>query len=144
MVEKTFDIATLAQLTGLSVRTVRYYIQTGVIDRPDGEKRGATYSTKHLEQLLAVQRLTAEGFSLSRIKEKLQKAEHPEKTASESPAPGTVTVKTHIAMAPGIELIVDSASSGLTGEALRNFARKASELAREAVQKSADANKGEE
>ena len=46
----------LASLAGLTARTVRFYIQQGLIDRPAGEKRGAHYLARHLEQLLLVRR----------------------------------------------------------------------------------------
>ena len=33
----------LATLAGVTSRTVRFYIAQGLVDRPDGEKRGAHY-----------------------------------------------------------------------------------------------------
>ena len=43
-------LESLATLAGLTPRTVRYYIQQGLVDRPLGEKRGAYYLARHLEQ----------------------------------------------------------------------------------------------
>jgi hypothetical protein len=39
-----FSIDQIAALTELPRRTVRYYIQTGLVDRPEGSARGPTTS----------------------------------------------------------------------------------------------------
>ncbi|MEO0077829.1 MAG: MerR family transcriptional regulator, partial [candidate division WOR-3 bacterium] len=70
--ERVYDIEELCSLTGLTVRTIRYYIQMGVVAPPEGQKRGAYYTRHHLEQLLAVRRWRNSGVSLERIKELLQ------------------------------------------------------------------------
>ena len=51
-----YSIDELAPLAGVTPRTVRYYIAEGLIDRPEGEKRGAHYVQRHLEQLLLIRR----------------------------------------------------------------------------------------
>ena len=53
----------------MTPRTVRYYIAQGLLDRPEGEKRGAHYLRRHLEQLLLVRRWTDAGLSLERVRE---------------------------------------------------------------------------
>lgn len=54
------------------VRTIRYYTTLGLIDRP-AELRGRTafYSRRHVEQLVAIKRLQAEGLTLADIQQKL-------------------------------------------------------------------------
>jgi len=52
-------------------RTTRYYIQIGLIDRPEGVGRGAHYTTRHLEQLLEIRKWQQVGLSLERIRELL-------------------------------------------------------------------------
>ena len=62
------SIEQLATLTGLTVRTVRYYIQQGLVDRPEGAKRGAFYQQRHVQELLMLRRWSDAGLSLDRIR----------------------------------------------------------------------------
>ncbi len=64
-----YSIDELSALAGVTPRTVRYYIAEGLLDRPAGEKRGAHYLRRHLEQLLLIRRWTDAGLSLDRIRE---------------------------------------------------------------------------
>ena len=51
---QTYSLQELATLVELPERTVRYYIQLGLVDRPEGETRAARYGERHLEQLLEI------------------------------------------------------------------------------------------
>ena len=82
-------LAELCALVDLPARTVRYYVQLGLVDRPVGETRAARYGARHLEQLLQIRRWSAAGLSLERIRELLH-GETPELPAR-APSPGTVT-----------------------------------------------------
>ena len=64
-----YSIDELSTLAGVTPRTVRYYIAEGLVDRPEGEKRGAHYLRRHLEQLLLIRRWTDAGLSLDRVRE---------------------------------------------------------------------------
>jgi DNA-binding transcriptional MerR regulator len=64
-----YSIDELSTLAGVTPRTVRYYIAEGLLDRPEGEKRGAHYLRRHLEQLLLIRRWTDAGISLERMRE---------------------------------------------------------------------------
>ena len=68
---QTRSLDELAALVDLPKRTVRYYIQLGLVDRPDGETRAARYGTRHVEQLLQVRKWSDAGVSLERIRELL-------------------------------------------------------------------------
>ena len=68
---QTFSLDELCALTDLTKRTVRYYVQIGLVNRPEGETRAAKYSPQHLEQLLLVKKWTVAGVSLDRIRELL-------------------------------------------------------------------------
>ena len=61
-------LADLCVLADLPPRTVRYYVQIGLVDRPEGETRAARYGARHLEQLLQIRKWTAAGVSLERIR----------------------------------------------------------------------------
>lgn len=122
MTERTYTLDELCNLTGLSKRTIRYYIQMGLVDRPEGEKRTAFYLTKHLESLLRVKRLAAKGMSLEKIRAGGDEVPQNELKSQE---PGTVEVRSHIYLAPGIEFVVNPAESGLDSQSLREFIRGA-------------------
>ena len=72
-----YPLAELCVLADLSPRTVRYYVQIGLVDRPQGETRAARYGTLHLEQLLLIKKWTAAGLSLERIRELLHGEQAP-------------------------------------------------------------------
>jgi DNA-binding transcriptional MerR regulator len=48
-------------------RTIRYYVTRGIVSPPDGRGTSATYSYRHLLQVLSVKLRQMEGASLSRI-----------------------------------------------------------------------------
>lgn len=108
-------------MTSVPKRTIRYYIQLGLVDRPVGETRSAYYTETHLDQLLKVKRLAAAGVSLDRIREVL--SGEPSPVAMRARQPGSVQVRSHLHVAPGIELQIDSEEAGMSPEQLRAFVR---------------------
>ncbi|MBP7525525.1 MAG: MerR family transcriptional regulator [Propionivibrio sp.] len=116
----TFD--ELCAAVDLPTRKVRYYIQLGVVDRPDGTTRWAKYTTRHVEQLLSIKKWQAAGLSLERIRALLHGG--PDDLPPKRQPPGTVEVWSRLVVAPGIELNVEAGVSGLSPEELRNFFRK--------------------
>lgn len=129
MNSKTFSMDELCGLTGHSKRTVRYYIQQGLVSSPIGEKRAAKYTDEHLGQLLRIKELTAAGVSLERIREVLQGGEPP--VPPRKPQPGTVEVRSHIYVAPGMEIQVSPEEAGLSPEELRAFVTEIMQVADE-------------
>lgn len=118
----TFGFEELCTLVDLPARKIRYYIQMGLVDRPDGLNRGAKYTTRHVDQLLSIQKWQSAGLSLERIRELLHGA--PDDLPPKRQAPGTVEVWSRLLVAPGIELNVEAGASGLSPEELRSFFRK--------------------
>ncbi len=118
-----YTLDRLAELTGVNRRTVRYYIQLGLVDRPIGETRAAHYTWEHLQQLLAIRKLTEQGFSLERVREVLAQGDAP--AAAVAPRAGSLNVQSHIHLANGVELVVEPGQAGLTPEQLRRFSREA-------------------
>jgi DNA-binding transcriptional MerR regulator len=108
----------LVRITGLAKRTIRFYIQNGLVPHPEGERRGAYYLDGHLEALLRIKRLTAEGFSLERVKALLAS---PEELPRETPVPGRVSVRSHVFIAPGVELTVDPLEAALSTHEMRRL-----------------------
>jgi len=119
-----YSLDQLAELAGVNRRTVRYYIQLGLVDRPIGETRAAHYTWQHLKSLLDVRGYTEQGFSLERTAE-LMRGEHTPPAAASLARPGSLTVHSHIHLGEGVELVVEPGQAGLTPEQLRRFAREA-------------------
>jgi DNA-binding transcriptional MerR regulator len=126
--DKPILLADLATLSGLPVRTVRYYIQRGLVDRPVGAGRGAHYTARHLEQLLAIRRWTEAGLALDRIQ---ALAEAPPETLPPPRPQGSVSVRSHVALLPGVDLVIDPELAGLAPEQVRELARRTLAICRE-------------
>ena len=116
---QTHSLDELAALVDLPKRTVRYYIQLGLVDRPDGETRAARYGTRHVEQLLQVRKWSDAGVSLERFRERL---------AGEAPpvpprprAAGTVELWSHLVIADGLELSMEAGRAGLSPDETREL-----------------------
>jgi DNA-binding transcriptional MerR regulator len=119
---QTFSLDELAALAELPRRTVRYYIQSGLIDRPQGIGKGAYYTPRHVEQLLQLRKWQLAGLSLERIGELLRApAEGPVPPTPRRP--GTVEVWSHLVVADGIELTLEPGRAGLAPEQVRAFFR---------------------
>jgi len=122
----------LCRLTGLTRRTVRFYIQKGLLEKPNGEKKGAWYSQEHLERLARIRQLSASGLSLDAVARQLDDSVD---SGGNAPAamPGTVTVKSHITVARGLEVVVCPDLAQMRPEQLRKFIRLLSEAYQESV-----------
>ena len=129
--DPTYSSAELCTLTDVSLRTLRYYISIGLVDRPVGETRAAHYTPRHLEQLLRIRKLSDAGLSLERIRELL--GADSEEVPLRPPAPGTVSVRSHVLLAPGLELVIDPQAAGLSPDQARNLIRQLMEAAQTAL-----------
>jgi DNA-binding transcriptional MerR regulator len=124
-----FSLDELCALADMPRRTVRYYIQQGLVDRPEGAKRGAYYTRGHLEQLLSIRKWQRAGLSLERIRELVAEPEEHREIPPERPRrPGDVAVWSHILIRPGVVLLVEPREAGLTPEQVRALAREAAAL----------------
>jgi DNA-binding transcriptional MerR regulator len=123
---KTFSLDEISVLAELPRRTVRYYIQCGLIDRPQGIGKGAFYSERHVEQLLLVRKWQLAGLSLERIGELLKQPDDRPLPPSPRRA-GTVEVWSHLVVADGIELTLEPGRAGLTPVQVRAFFRAVSQ-----------------
>lgn len=118
-----FSLEQLCTLANLPRRTVRYYIQLGLVDRPEGETRAARYRQSHLEQLLLIKKWSQDGLSLEAIRERLRTAS----SATSYPPqrrPGSVEVWSHLLLDQGIELKVEPTTAGLSPEQLRELLKR--------------------
>ena len=65
------DLAELTARAGVSARTVRYYIQQGLLPAPESRGPGAHYTAEHLDRLLLIRRLQREHLPLAEIRRRL-------------------------------------------------------------------------
>ena len=95
----------LAELGGVSRRTVRYYVQEGLIPAPLGVGRGRHYGPAHLDRLLAVKAQQEAGLTLDDIR-----AGRAAGTGGRGiPRPSSPLPRTmwrRLTLAPGVELHV--------------------------------------
>lgn len=118
----TFSLDELATLVDLPKRTIRYYIQVGLVPRPEGETRAARYGQAHLDVLLSIRKWQRAGLSLERIAELLGGPDEPAVPARRRGA-GTVEVWSHLVVAEGVELHVEPGQAGLAPEQVRALFR---------------------
>ena len=125
--QQTFTLDEIAALAELPRRTVRYYIQTGLIDRPQGVGKGAFYTQHHIEQLVLVRKWQLAGLSLEKIGDVLKQ----QASGPLPPTPrraGTVEVWSHLVVAEGVEVNLEPGQAGLSPEQVRAFFRGVTQL----------------
>jgi DNA-binding transcriptional MerR regulator len=64
-----YTAADLARLGHVPLRTVRFYVQEGLIDPPLGRGRGAHFTERHLHQILRVRALQGAGLDNAAIRQ---------------------------------------------------------------------------
>ena len=125
--QQNFSLDEIASLAELPRRTVRYYIQTGLVDRPQGLGKGAFYTQHHVEQLVLVRKWQLAGLSLDKIGDVLkQQASGPRPPTPRRP--GTVEVWSHLVVAEGVEVNLEPGRAGLSPEQVRAFFRGVTQL----------------
>ncbi|MCU0235352.1 MAG: helix-turn-helix domain-containing protein [Thermoanaerobaculales bacterium] len=124
MDEERYSIGEIAERGGVTRRTVRYYVQRGLIPEPLGRGRGEHYASEHLAAVLRVKALQEEGATLEEIRRRLAgeppAAEPAARPAAEAAGrrprreigPGQIWVRQ--AVLPGVELHVLGAGRALT------------------------------
>ena len=102
-----YAIGDLARLSGVSRRTVRYYVQEGLIPAPLGVGRGNHYSAEHLEQILRVKAMQEAGRSLDEIR---NAGKAPRRAAAARAEQSQIerSLWRRLTLAPGVELHVAS------------------------------------
>jgi DNA-binding transcriptional MerR regulator len=149
MDDARFSIGEIAERGGVTRRTVRYYVQRGLIPEPLGRGRGEHYGPEHLAVLLRVKSLQEQGASLEEIRRHMAgepapaadarvRAEIAEKVTGRrehgggqgasrlSARPGQVWMRQGVM--PGFELHVLGAERALTERQLAALARFINEL----------------
>ena len=104
-----YAIGDLADLGGVSRRTVRYYVQEGLLPAPHGVGRGNHYGAEHLDRLLKVKSLQEAGRTLDEIRGELTKRSRSralQAPSLEAAEPLPRTLWRRLIVAPGVELNV--------------------------------------
>jgi DNA-binding transcriptional MerR regulator len=94
-----YSIGELVQATGVSRRTVRFYVQTGLLPPPKGKGRGHYYETEHFERLTRIRELRDRGYSLDRVRSALD-------GRGDEIAVPTIELVARVRVADGVELVV--------------------------------------
>ena len=68
----TYDLQQLCDLTGVTPRTVRYYIQQGLLPSPGASGPGAHYTDAHLHRLNLIRKLQKEHLPLAEIRDRIE------------------------------------------------------------------------
>ncbi|MBS0212807.1 MAG: MerR family transcriptional regulator [Proteobacteria bacterium] len=110
----------LSERTGVPERSIRFYIQKGLLPRPLGVRRGASYHEAHLADLLRIRQWQEAGLSLDAIGDLLQA-----RTQAPLPPsrPGAIEVRSHLVIADGLELVVAPERAQLTQTQVRRLFR---------------------
>lgn len=85
----TYKLEDLAREAGVAARTVRYYVQRGLLPAPEFRGRDTTYDEGHLLRLRAIRRLQEAHLPLDEIQARLEGASRAE---LEKLAGGAVTI----------------------------------------------------
>lgn len=111
-------LSQLSEQADVPERTIRFYIQKGLLPRPEGEKRGAYYTTEHLAPLLRIRGWQQAGLSLDAIAQLLSARNE----APLSPVrAGSIEVRSHLIVADGLELVVAPERARLSPSQLRQL-----------------------
>ena len=124
MEDRKFTIQEISELTGFSLRTIRYYVQEGLIDPPAGRGRGGFYFDSHLNQLRQIKSLQEKGMRLSSIVQYLKGG-----VVGETSFARDVWVRYEIA--PGIEINVRRDVEEKEGKKVLEIIKTAKSIVRE-------------
>jgi DNA-binding transcriptional MerR regulator len=117
MSRERYDIRALVQASGISRRTIRYYVQLGLLPPPHGAGRGHWYDADHLARLGRIRDLQDRGRTLREIGEILE--EGSAASARGEPEVSAPTLATHLSIAPGVELVVGHGATPPTPSQIR-------------------------
>lgn len=103
--ETVYGIDELADRAGVSRRTVRYYVQRGLLPAPTGVGRGKHYTEAHLARLVRIRELQESGVSLAEVAARLSGAvsPRPHEPSREEPMQSTWT---RVRITDDVELFV--------------------------------------
>ena len=92
------DLLALSDLVKVSPRTIRYYIQQGLIPSPETRGPGAHYGPEHVDRLRLIRRLQQEHLPLSEIRRRIEKLSPGEirRILETQPEPAPATARDYV------------------------------------------------
>jgi DNA-binding transcriptional MerR regulator len=119
--DQEFSIQELTERTGISRRTIHFYVQQGLLPPPSGAGLGSTYHEIHLLRLQLIPVLRQRGMRLDEIREEFQSLKRADlsqiydqaiKSSPPSPSPlPSGQSHTHYSLPAGMTLITPSTLS---------------------------------
>lgn len=126
---KTYSLQALSLAVDIPLRTIRFYITKGLVDRPQGARKTAVYTEKHAEQLITIKQLSATGMTLDGIAKVLKgETQAPEHQVIQ---PGQMRVLQQINICQGVDVTIDALQADLTTEQIRSLATLIQQTVRE-------------
>lgn len=124
--DSILSIGEIAERTGVSRRTVRFYVQQQLIDPPIGRGRGSHYGEQHVEQILRIRDLQRQGATL----EQIQQAEPPSApdTSGSPLGPLRRELRMRVELQPGVWLELDARHALPSDDGLRWLGARVVEL----------------
>jgi DNA-binding transcriptional MerR regulator len=102
-----FDLKALSALTGVSARTVHFYVQQGLLPPPEGAGRASRYTAVHLDRLRLIRRLQEQHLPLAEIRRQVETLTDVElrRLSAEVPQPRAKSAADYIrqVLAKGVE-----------------------------------------
>ena len=117
------NIGELSDRTGVSRRTIRLYVQRGMLPAPFGKGRGSSYGKEHLGGLEKIRKLQDAGHSLEAIRKIVSgiQMEEIEPSAPRIRPVMKAELWTRLRVAKGVELHIDAAAYEATPQQLREL-----------------------
>ena len=119
-----YTIEELCDLTGFSRRTIRYYVQSGIIDAPAGRGRGGFYFDSHVDKLRQIRSFQEQGLSLQTIQSRLVEDKSSEITSRQG-------VWVRYDVAPGVEIHINREREKADGRRIVELIRTARAIMKE-------------
>ncbi|MBU1105283.1 MAG: MerR family transcriptional regulator [Candidatus Riflebacteria bacterium] len=123
MEDKKITIGQLAELTGLSRRAIRFYVQSGLLPAPAGAGRGHYYTDEHLQILQQICTLKENRHSLDEIAVIIKGPAVPAAEPLSVP-----TTWTRIEVCPGFEIQIQGGLYRATPARIRKLQKFVSQL----------------
>lgn len=117
-----YSIEQLEELTGFARRTIRFYIQQGLVEAPFGARKTPRYTQQHVEQLLKIRQYKDAGLNLKRIAQLLNFSNEESDEPENREQIGSVSLVSRICIANGVSLDIDRSQCSLNDAQIRQLA----------------------
>lgn len=130
-----YSIGELSDLTGLSRRTIHYYVQRGLLPPPEGGGRGHYYTVGHVERIRRIRAWQDAGTSLDRIRACLGpgNGEAEEFAAAEPVRRPEPVMWMRLPVAPGVELGLQAGRFRISPARLEQLAEAIADICEEII-----------